>query len=245
MKTISSCCTKVNLCLWSVYPFNLSLCVPVLQVGRVAMTVAISACGPPWVFTRLKDTESHSSTARYVPPTEATMLYLSRWRNSFISPSTKKVDHNKVRLHFRHCLSVLFWFKCSEMIRDTVKFIPRSGHLHASCVLRSQRLPWRLCWMAWLAFSCCSAIEAQCHARAPCTTPSTPSLWWVKLRPIHHYYCVKTGYVTKTYMCFFRCLSMPGSGPLCFTLETPISLRFVKLVESPVIRSFIKCFFLH
>nr|XP_020479043.1 post-GPI attachment to proteins factor 3 isoform X1 [Monopterus albus] len=112
------------------------LSVPMFEVGHVVMTVAISACGPPWASTRPRGTVSHSSTA--------------------------------------------------------------SGHLHASCVLKSQRLPWPLCLMAWPAFSCCCAIGAQYRARAPCTTPSTPSLWY---------------------------LLMPGSGLQCFTPETPISQR--------------------
>lgn len=58
-------------------------------------------------------------------------------------------------------------------------FLFPSGHLHAFCVLRSRHLPWLLCLMAWLASSCCCAIGALCHAKVPCTTPSTPSLWWV------------------------------------------------------------------
>lgn len=52
-----------------------------------------------------------------------------------------------------------------------------SGHLHASCVSRSQLQPWPRYLTAWLAFSCCCAIGARCRARAPCITQSMPSLW--------------------------------------------------------------------
>lgn len=113
-----------------------------------------------------------------------------------------------------------------------------SGHLHASCVSRSRLLPWPLCLMAWLAFSCCCAIGAQCHARAPCTTPSTPFLWWVacqsekdgggkSMSMLLHQQQLYHVLLTRLCVCvyFFRYLSMLGSGPQSFTLEIPISLR--------------------
>lgn len=80
----------------------------------------------------------------------------------------------------------------------------RSGRSHASCVLRSRRPPSPLCWTAWLAFSCCCAIVAQCHARAPCTTPSTPSLWseWRTTRPSHFCHGQKNhAHLTRASMC--------------------------------------------
>lgn len=55
-----------------------------------------------------------------------------------------------------------------------------SGHLHASCVSRSRRLLSPLCSTAWPAFWCCFGTGAWYPARAPCSRPSMPSLWWAQ-----------------------------------------------------------------
>lgn len=60
----------LNLCL-SMPSAPLSL----FQGGHVVMTVAISACGPPWGSTRQRGTGSHSSTARSVPLTRGHYVY--------------------------------------------------------------------------------------------------------------------------------------------------------------------------
>lgn len=133
------------------------------------------------------------------------------------------------------------WISLYSVDSKCIHCVYLSGHLRASCVSRSRHLPWPLCLMALLAFSCCCAIGAQCHARAPCTTPSTPFLWWVECFSVWVRWRGKKASVwdcsspaavipcafNKT-LCvyFFRYLSMPGSGPQSFTPEIPISLRY-------------------
>ena len=159
------------------------LSVPFVQAGHVVMTVAISACGPRWACPRLRGTASHSSTARFVLliHTEANMtskLYM--FHHSVLERTLDSVLPGFPSFPSSPVLILFHLFEWNVVKWWVISLTSPSGHLHASCVLRSRRRPWPLCLMAWLAFSCWCAIGAQCHARAPCTTPSTPSLWSVQ-----------------------------------------------------------------
>lgn len=169
---------KLSLTLWP-HTTGASLLVPVFQVGRAATTAAISACGPPWGFTRLRATGFHSSTARFVLLMCTVLCFITQ---SYFNLSvgmevgfcTPEYHHNLVgNQKFPKFWFCRYWFE-SYYISD-------SGRLRASCVSRSQLRPWPRCLMAWLAFSCCCATGARCHARALCINPSTPSLWSVEI----------------------------------------------------------------
>lgn len=154
MGKISSCSSKVNLCF---QPFFLCFSV----AGWTCRDDCRYQC--MWTTVGLYQAEGYrvpqfhgkvclSYRGQYTYHSELHHKILegmldSVHQNNFTSSSLNSADYIVViGVYLRFVrVSVMHLFKCCGFMRDTVNFIPRSGHLRAFCVLRSQLLPWPLC----------------------------------------------------------------------------------------------------